>query len=137
MTKLSFVQRCLLLCLAIGVAGCSGLTGPSDNVQLAGTVYASFGPNPSNRAGPGLYSGPVAGAVLSTSLDSVTATTDASGNFTLITQTRRQKCQPYTVTIRAAGFPTYSVLGTWAPTGQLFALNPPTPSAAETNTTCR
>lgn len=70
---------------------------------------------------------PIQGAVVSTSLDSETATTDASGRFCLVTRTFPHFCcTPYTITISASGFETFS--GTWIwgdhPTGQEFFLTP-------------
>ena len=127
----------------VALGGCgSGMTDTSSNVpeirqdyvRMSGTVYRAL---LVREFRPDVYSGPVQGAVVSTSLDSITATTDASGNYSLITQTLRQACQPFTVTIRAAGFPTYSDEGTWASTGQLFAFSPPTPSPDATDSTCR
>ena len=132
------------LCIAAALALAAGCLFPTEpdtdpirpNVQMSGTVYGHFRPSASGF-GPGVYSVPVAGALISTSLDSATATTDASGNYSLLTQTPRESCQPFTVTIRAAGRPTYSDLGTWATTGQIFALDPPTPSEDRTDPTCR
>ena len=79
------------------------------------------------------YSGPVAGAVTSTSIDTATATTDSAGRFLLTTNTPKANfggCTPYTLTITAAGHPTYSVTGPHGTGGgrQLFSLSPPTPS---------
>lgn len=86
------------------------------------------------------YGPPVAGAVVSTTLDSNTATTDGAGNFDLTTTLPIEKieeCITYTITITAAGHPTYSVntrgfsgntRGSDSVTRQPFALSPPTPS---------
>ena len=54
----------------------------------------------------------LAGATVSTTLDSATATTDGAGNFDLTTTIPRSKideCLTYTITITAAGLPTYTV----------------------------
>lgn len=141
MTLTSRVSRLLLIPCLAGVAVSCLPTGPDDhprgNVQMTGTVYRFSRPSSGNN--PLIYSEPVAGAVISTSLDSVTATTDASGRFSLQTGTPYTSCQAFTVTIRAAGLPTYSDLGTWppAPTNQVFSLIPAMPSAEDTDPTCR
>jgi hypothetical protein len=127
--------------LTVAAFGCLFPTDPDEdpikpNVRMEGTVYGHFSPSASGF-GPGTYTVPVEGAIISTSLDSVTATTDASGHYALHTHTPEESCQPFTVTITAAGRPTYSDFGTWAATGQIFALAPPTPSRAGTNPTCR
>jgi hypothetical protein len=46
-------------------------------------------------------SGPIGGAVVSTSLDSVTAMTDRDGHFRLVTNTRVPDDQTYTATVRS------------------------------------
>jgi hypothetical protein len=70
----------------------------------------------------------VEGAVVSTSLDSRTATTDSRGNFLLITETRRRGCEQngetFTVTIAKAGCPSIDVTRRWG-CGQPGE-NPPT-----------
>jgi len=102
-------------------------------VEISGQVFARFGPNPANNGlGPGLYSNPVVGGVVSTSLDATTATTDGEGRFRLITQSNisPDKAECYTITITASGQPTYSVTGGWGqqPSGQTFSLSPPQPA---------
>lgn len=119
-------------------------------VVLKGVVYATirFGgvctvsasgpghiPPPAECLGP-----PVAGAVVSTTLDAATATTDGAGNFDLTTTLPIEKieeCITYTITITAAGHPTYSVntrgfsgntRSTDSVARQYFALSPPTPT---------
>ena len=103
-------------------------------VEISGQVFARFGPNPANNGtGPGLYSNPVVGGVVSTSLDATTATTDGEGRFRLITQSNisSDKAQCYTITITASGLPTYSLTGGWGqqPSDQTFSLSPPQPSS--------
>ena len=110
-----------------GAVVATGVIGPPEKkVQIGGQVFANgtfFGNGGTN------YMNPVAGAVVSTSLDSVTATTDGGGFFLLVTNTPKGVC-PYTITIRAAGYPTYSVTGGWGDgfDDQKFILVPPTPS---------
>ena len=134
------------LLLAAAAASCAGSsTSPSDGfVGISGQVFStvSFGGVCSGpSAPPECYSGPVAGAVVSTSIDATTTTTDAAGRFLLTTNTLKKNwngCRPYTLTIAAAGHPTYSVTGshgtgTGSGSGDqlykgLFALSPPTPS---------
>ena len=70
---------------------------------------------------------PIPGAMVSTSLDSETATTDEGGRFCLVTKTFPHFCcTPYTITISASGFETFSGTGIWGdhPTGQEFFLTP-------------
>ena len=113
----------MLFAIGIGLfgAGC-GLVGPSDDfVDMEGVVWGRCVHTNPTVAGPCTYMDPVNGAVVSTSLDSATATTDASGRFSLVTQTAPAKdygCKPYTLTIRASGYPTYSVTGTWGSHGK-------------------
>lgn len=96
--------------------------GESGNpVEIEGQVFARNGSNP------------VVGAVVTTSLDGSTATTDSQGRFHLVTNTivKRGECRDYTITITAAGLPTYSVRGNWGSgvvAGQTFSLSPPGPA---------
>jgi hypothetical protein len=108
------VPRVLVLLTA---ARCSDSTGAgeSDPFELEGTVWSDCGIDPNNPMGPCIKTGLVAGAVVATSLDAVTAASDASGHFDLVTTTR-QGCVPYTVTVTAAGHPTYS--RTWTSLGR-------------------
>jgi hypothetical protein len=81
-------------------------------VSIEGNVYASAGSTT-----------PIAGAVVSTSLDAQTATTDAAGHFFLQTSTlANYSTTPYTITISKTGYPTFSQLWNWGdhPTGQTF-----------------
>jgi hypothetical protein len=122
------VRRALgIVALAVMTTSCA-LTGPSDDstVTQEGIVYGSYVSNP--NAGPVTYVDPVAGAVVSTSLDSATATTDASGHFKLVTKTGPAKdygCKPYTLTITAPGRPTYTMTGSWGSAGKdtIFCLS--------------
>jgi len=66
---------------------------------------------------------PVPGATVSTSLDSTTAVTDSAGCFFLQTNTPANYCcTPYTITITASGYPTFSQSWVWGdnPTNQVF-----------------
>ena len=120
--------------------------GEKGFIVISGRVFStvSFGGVCSVPAGVGqapeqCYGPPVGGAVVSTSLDSATATTDGAGNFDLTTtlpRSRIDECITYTLTITAAGHPTYTV-NTRGFSGnqnegsqhrQFFALNPPTPN---------
>ena len=100
--------------VAAGGAVVATTVASSDDGKLAeikGVVYSRLSLNPSG--GPGLYldSNRVAGAVVSTSLDSATAVTDSFGRFLLVTQTPEKKATCYRVTIAASGHPTYSETG--------------------------
>lgn len=119
-------------------------------IKILGTVYArgTFGVELEARncsgvltqqgAGRTCYLDPLAGATVSTTLDSATATTDGSGNFDLTTTLSRdriEECVTYTLTIAAPGHPTYTV-NTGGFSGnrqgnenrQLFTLSPPSPT---------
>ncbi|HET9467849.1 MAG TPA: hypothetical protein VFO48_05535 [Vicinamibacterales bacterium] len=82
----------------------------------------------------------MAGARVSSSLDSATTTTNANGVFELRTNTPFQPTgQCFTLTIAAPGFPTYSTPG-WKTNGQSpdvqkISLSPPMPPQGTTD--CR
>ncbi|MDL1964330.1 MAG: hypothetical protein LWW98_08375 [Deltaproteobacteria bacterium] len=85
-----------------------------DYVHIEGHVY---------KAGTTI---PVQGAVVSTSLDLQTAVTDANGHFFLQTNTLTgYSSTPYTITILASGYLTYSETHTWGdhPINQVFYVN--------------
>ncbi len=95
------------------------------------TVPAGAGDSPLECYGP-----PVGGAVVSTTLDSRTATTDGAGNFDLLTTIPEKDgdCRTFTITITAAGHPIYTVNTRGTPTSnsdsrQKFSLSPATPSS--------
>jgi hypothetical protein len=98
-------------------------------VEITGEVFANLQFLPGGRDAP---INPVAGAVVSTSLDSRTATTDASGTFDLQTNTAvssNTSSECYTITITAPGLPTYSQFAEWGhPSNQIFTLSPPSPT---------
>ena len=119
-----------LLALILAVASCESQTGPNVGITIEGVVYARLIPNPSNPIGPGVYTGLVSGAVVSTSLDSSTTETDANGRFLLRSSKGPvDNCTPYTVTVTASGHPTYNLTGAWGvnPRNQTFSLTPPNP----------
>ena len=124
--------------MAVTVSSCVSPSGPSDDtVTIEGRVWGRAVYN-TIVAGPATYVDPVSGAVVSTTLDSATTTTDANGYFVLKTNTGPAKdysCRTYTVTITAAGHPTYSVTGTWGahPKDQVISLSPPQPSSVSCN----
>jgi hypothetical protein len=132
MTTKRALPAALFLALFAGVCG----VGPDDDkgmLGMEGQVFATatFG------GGTSTYGLPVAGAVVSTSLDATTATTDASGSFRLVTTTPNAnvpECMRWTLTITAAGHPTYSLNAAWGPSdakppAQKFSLSPPSPTA--------
>jgi hypothetical protein len=108
-----------------------------DTVHFGGVCTVPAGGGGADIQAPReCYGNAVAGAVVSTSLDPKTATTDGGGNFDLITATLESdmKCRTYTLTITAAGLPTYSIPVTGFATSnsshrQQFAFTPPTPSS--------
>ncbi len=94
-------------------------------IEITGQVFSGV------RTGIAFFpSTPVAGAVVSTSLDSRTTTTDASGIFDLQTSTVVSANPCYTINITAYGLRTYSVHGLWGafPSNQIFTLSPPQPT---------
>jgi hypothetical protein len=98
-------------------------------VEITGQVFGTLEFESGGRDTP---MNPVAGAVVSTSLDSRTATTDASGTFdlqTTIAVSSSLSSQCYTITITAPGLPTYSQFALWGhPSNQVFTLSPPSPT---------
>lgn len=102
-------------------------------VEVTGIVFATVS---LGTVGPGRPVNPVAGAVVSTSLDAHTATTDAAGGFVLQTgTTATTSTQCFTITITSQGLPTYSLHGLWGPqatTNTIFVMSPPSPSSIPT-----
>lgn len=98
-------------------------------VEITGIVFATDAPT----AGPTFPIDPLPGAIVSTSLDSHTATTDVSGGFDLqtgtLTSATGSSC--YTITIAFPGIASYSLQGLWGTfvSNQIFVMSPPTPSA--------
>jgi hypothetical protein len=99
------------------------------NVTIEGTVREQ-----DTAASPGVCRpAPITGAIVGTSLDSVTATTDGTGRFFLATDTPvssdptggNYRSTPYTIRVSAPGYqPISTVLGWGAfPTGQTFCLS--------------
>ena len=98
--------------LRVQVASANGAAGPIASVNRAtvapavepvGIVYATWIGTP---ARPGDRPDPVAGATVSTSLDSTTAVTGADGLFDLKATVSTTSC--FTITITAPGLRTYS-----------------------------
>src|SRR5262245_36722563 len=106
-----------MLAMVIACAvGCASSTGPDDgdSIEIRGQIWGQVLQGPQNPGGglaPDLYQNPVAGAVVSTTLDSSTATSDGSGNFVLKTRTRPTRQQAFALKISAAGYPTYDRMG--------------------------
>lgn len=74
-----------------------------------------------------ITSDPIAGAVVATSLDSVSVVTDSNGNFFLQTQTPSvYSSTPYTITVTKSGFQPFSGYWIWGdhPGGLVFELYP-------------
>ena len=110
---------------ALATASCGVFSpdGEGEAVRIEGRVYARC---VGSGSGPCTNVEPVSGAVVSTSLDSTTTTTDASGAFDLKTSAAGSKggCNVYTITITAAGHRTYSQAASWGthPANQTFVL---------------
>ena len=124
----------MLLALILAVTSCESPTVTDVGFTIEGHVYARLTSNPSDPNGPGLYVDPLSGAVVSTSLDSQTAITDANGHFVLTTSKRpAANCTPYTVRVTASGHPTYSLAGSWGvgARNQIFSLSPPNPEKVD------
>jgi hypothetical protein len=106
---------------------CSGSpTGPDDgaSIEIRGQIWGRVLQGQANPAGslaPDTYVDPAAGAVVSTSLDSATATADGSGNFVLRTS-RGSGGQAFQLRISAAGYPTYDRSGCWGGPNYKIAL---------------
>lgn len=91
-------------------------------------------------SGSTCYLNPLSGATASTTLDGNTATTDTAGNFDLETTvpwSEIESCKTYTLTIAAAGHPTYVITtsgfsgnksGASSVGRQKFVMSPMTPS---------
>jgi len=132
------------------VATQTDLFGEKGFIVISGLVYARaiFGLNATCPpggvritigTGATCYLEPLAGATVSTTLDSATATTDGAGNFDLTTtlpRSRIDECLTYTITITAAGLPTYTVnvsgfsgnQSEGSQSRQTFSVSPPSPT---------
>jgi hypothetical protein len=103
---------------------CGSPTAPDSDrapIEIRGRIFGQTlqGPqNPNGSLAPDVYVNPVAGAVISTSLDSATTVSDGDGNFVLRTSTTADG-QRFALKISAAGYPTYDRLGCWG--GRAFA----------------
>jgi hypothetical protein len=125
----------------------TGILGKSDAfITIKGQVFATatFGPDAAancngvrgeDGASNTCYLQPVGGATVSTTLDSVTTTTDGAGNFDLVTTVAEKdnECPTFTLNISATGLPAYSINTRGFATSnsshrQKFAISPPTPS---------
>jgi hypothetical protein len=114
------IVTCFTLLLLVSL-GCDKDTKPTESstsndvVTIGGHVYNCNNMNTT-----------IQGAVVGTSLDSLTAITDASGNFQLRTNTPAHYSNtPYTIAINASGYQTGG--GTWVwgdhPINQIFCLS--------------
>ena len=105
------------ICVACGIADVdeNDREPVSEPVSIEGTVISEIGATP------------IAGAVIGTSIDGQTATTDGSGSFRLETvATGDWCCTPYTITVTASGFVTFSQSDVWGqhPLGHEYSLVP-------------
>jgi hypothetical protein len=120
------------------------LGGKDGFIVISGQVFSTvrFGgvctvPPGVGQAPQECYGPPVAGALVSSSLDGNTTTTDGAGNFDLTTTvplSSVRECRSYTLTITAAGHPTYTVpISGFSGNEQgnqhrqAFSLSPPSP----------
>jgi len=92
---------------------------PVEKAMIEGHVYREC------QSGRTL-SGPIGGAVVSTSLDSLTARTDRDGHFRLVTNTRVPDDQVYTVSVRSGDTVVSQQLLGSGFTGANIVLSPPT-----------
>lgn len=108
--------------IRVQVAAAGGAVGPvatisktvqvtGGPIEIVGVVYGRLIPNAGNPSGPGIDTPPIAGAVVSTSLDSRTTVTDANGAFDLLTETPNSLDRCFWLTVTASGWPTYSTQG--------------------------
>ncbi|HUP87937.1 MAG TPA: hypothetical protein VM100_01160 [Longimicrobiales bacterium] len=112
MRKVTFAVLALVIA-TVGVSCEDETEGPAQFVEITGTLYARFNPSGPgcqvafpNKPPASCYSEPIAGALISTSIDSKTTTTDSQGRFDLITATSPNSfptCRAYTLTITVAG----------------------------------
>ena len=103
----------LLQALSLSSCTTSNVEPVVDHVTIAGQVV------------DGDSGTPIPGALVSTSLDTETATTDGGGQFELLTDTAGDYCcTPYTIFIDAPGYIPFAGTFTWGghPVGQLFGL---------------
>ncbi len=93
------------------------LGADNDYVTIKGNVYEG---NHGSFGSPANGNQPIANATVGTSLDSVTVVTDADGYFELKTNSNTEG--PYTITILAEGYRTFSVEHDWGdhPINQTF-----------------
>src|SRR6266571_1976723 len=91
---------------------------PVKKAEIEGHVYREC---ESGR----ILSGPIGGAVVSTSLDSVTAMTDRDGHFRLVTNTRVPDDQVYTVNVESGDVVVSQQLLGSGITGADIILSPP------------
>jgi hypothetical protein len=132
------------------IATQTDLFGEKGFIVISGLVYARAifgleatcppgGVRITMGTGATCYLDPLAGARVSTTLDGATATTDGAGNFDLTTTIPRSKideCMTYTITITAAGLPTYTVntsgfsgnQSEGSQSRQTFSISPPSPT---------
>lgn len=91
--------------VAGGAVALKKLAGDDGTVVLRGYVYVGECTCTANRPPPYPYAtaGPIPGAVVSTTLNSTTATTDAEGRFELRTTDPNPRGTDYVVTITATG----------------------------------
>ena len=108
-----------IMVLSIGVCVGCGIDDVDENdpgtVSIEGTVISEIGATP------------IAGAVIGTSIDGQTAMTDGTGSFRLETvATGDWCCTPYTITVSATGFATFSQSDVWGqnPVGHEYSLVP-------------
>ena len=128
--SLTLAATLILGCACGGTDLDEGDDQDRDPIRISGFVHEWI-----QQQGSALtYGPPVAGATVSTSLDAQTATTDASGAFTLQTVTTKpvEGCFEYTISVSAPGRPTFSVTGDWGENvvGARIALSANTPMVA-------
>jgi hypothetical protein len=107
----------------------SEVVGTGSNISMEGHVFLAAPAPPGSGSGSIPTGTAIAGAVVSTSLDAATATTDGTGAFTLQTSSPSHKGQGtvFTVTIRANGCQTLEQGRDWGDHSkdQIFSLRCP------------
>ena len=123
-----------LLCVPFLTTCGSGPTMLESFVTINGTVYEGFDDN-------GEHANRVAGAIVSTSLDDETTTTEVDGSFELVTTADADEwaCEEYTISVEADGFQMWDLDAKWpkSPIILVITLAPPTPDAPPVGLPCQ
>ena len=108
-------------------------TDITDFLTITGAVYEGFDED-------GNHIDPVAGAIVSTSIDNERVETEDDGRFVLETTVDASDwaCQEYEVSVVATDLPEWSLSGKWprSPIALVITLKPPTPTTVPIGLPC-